>query len=153
METLFDWPTPPYFAFASGSEKTGLEACLIYLLDGNKALGNLIRFSPDESSLIFQPTRSDINETIGLNQIKSMRLVRPLVLRREEIALEAHAQEIFPPSDRQAYTVKCADNQIMEGETVLPAALSGGMRTLKQDELAKVLQGRTDVAQVRAVCV
>ena len=36
---------------------------------------------------------------------------------------------------------------------LLPAALSGGMRTLKQDGLAKVLQGRTDVAQVRAVCV
>ena len=36
---------------------------------------------------------------------------------------------------------------------LLPAAFSGGMRTLKQDGLAKVLQGRTDVTQVRAVCV
>ena len=36
---------------------------------------------------------------------------------------------------------------------LLPAAFAGGMRTLKQDGLVKVLQGRTDVAQVRAVCV
>jgi len=34
---------------------------------------------------------------------------------------------------------------------MLPAALAGGMRTLKQDGLVKVLQGHTDVAQVRAV--
>ena len=36
---------------------------------------------------------------------------------------------------------------------LVPAAAAGGMRTLKQDGLLKVLQGRTDVAQVRAVCV
>lgn len=36
---------------------------------------------------------------------------------------------------------------------LLTNALAGGMRTLKQDGLAKVLQGRTDVSQVRAVCV
>ena len=127
METLLGWPTPPYFTFAPRSEKTGPEACVIQLVNGNKALGNLIRFSPDESTLIFQPARSEINETIGLNQIKSMRLVRPLVLRREEIALEARAQEIFPPSERQAYMVKFADNQIMEGETVGYANLSNGL--------------------------
>ena len=36
---------------------------------------------------------------------------------------------------------------------LVPAAAADGMRTLKQDGLLKVLQGRTDVAQVRAVCV
>ncbi len=32
------------------------------------------------------------------------------------------------------------------------AALAGGMRTLKQDGIAKVLRGLTDIGQVRAVC-
>lgn len=32
-------------------------------------------------------------------------------------------------------------------------ALAGGMRTLKQDGIGKVLSGATDIAQVRAVCV
>jgi len=36
---------------------------------------------------------------------------------------------------------------------LVPAALAAGMRTLKQDGIAKVLQGHTDIAQVRAVCV
>jgi type II secretory ATPase GspE/PulE/Tfp pilus assembly ATPase PilB-like protein len=36
---------------------------------------------------------------------------------------------------------------------VLAAALEDGMRTLKQDGIDKVLQGITDVQQVRAVCI
>jgi len=32
-------------------------------------------------------------------------------------------------------------------------ALDSGMRTLKQDGIAKVLQGNTDIIQIRAVCV
>jgi len=36
---------------------------------------------------------------------------------------------------------------------VLATALSEGMRTLKQDGIEKVLQGITDIHQVRAVCI
>nr|WP_236589594.1 GspE/PulE family protein [Ramlibacter aurantiacus] len=36
---------------------------------------------------------------------------------------------------------------------LLPAALEGGMRTLKMDGIGKVLAGQTDMAQVRAVCL
>jgi type II secretory ATPase GspE/PulE/Tfp pilus assembly ATPase PilB-like protein len=35
---------------------------------------------------------------------------------------------------------------------LLPAAIQAGMRTLKQDGICKVLQGKTDMVQVRAVC-
>ena len=36
---------------------------------------------------------------------------------------------------------------------LLEEALNSGMLTLKQDGINKVLQGKTDIAQVRAVCV
>jgi type II secretory ATPase GspE/PulE/Tfp pilus assembly ATPase PilB-like protein len=36
---------------------------------------------------------------------------------------------------------------------ILAAALNEGMRTLKQDGVEKVLQGITDMHQVRAVCI
>ena len=36
---------------------------------------------------------------------------------------------------------------------VLAVALNEGMRTLKQDGIEKVLQGITDIHQVRAVCI
>lgn len=38
-------------------------------------------------------------------------------------------------------------------ETLLHKALEHGMRTLKQDGISKVLQGKTDINQVRSVCV
>jgi type II secretory ATPase GspE/PulE/Tfp pilus assembly ATPase PilB-like protein len=34
---------------------------------------------------------------------------------------------------------------------IVAAAVAGGMRTLKQDGIAKVLQGLTDLQQVRGV--
>jgi type II secretory ATPase GspE/PulE/Tfp pilus assembly ATPase PilB-like protein len=37
--------------------------------------------------------------------------------------------------------------------TMLSTALEDGMRTLKQDGIEKVLQGVTDMKQVRAVCI
>jgi type II secretory ATPase GspE/PulE/Tfp pilus assembly ATPase PilB-like protein len=36
---------------------------------------------------------------------------------------------------------------------MLAVALENGMRTLKQDGIAKVMQGITDIHQVRAVCI
>ena len=36
---------------------------------------------------------------------------------------------------------------------MLAAALEDGMRTLKQDGIEKVLQGITDIHEVRAVCI
>jgi type II secretory ATPase GspE/PulE/Tfp pilus assembly ATPase PilB-like protein len=36
---------------------------------------------------------------------------------------------------------------------MLVTALGDGMRTLKQDGIEKVLQGITDMYQVRAVCI
>jgi type II secretory ATPase GspE/PulE/Tfp pilus assembly ATPase PilB-like protein len=36
---------------------------------------------------------------------------------------------------------------------LLVTALEDGMRTLKQDGIEKVLQGITDIQQVRAVCI
>jgi type II secretory ATPase GspE/PulE/Tfp pilus assembly ATPase PilB-like protein len=36
---------------------------------------------------------------------------------------------------------------------ILAVALNEGMRTLKQDGIEKVLQGITDIHQVRAVCI
>jgi type II secretory ATPase GspE/PulE/Tfp pilus assembly ATPase PilB-like protein len=38
-------------------------------------------------------------------------------------------------------------------EEILQAALEQGMMTLKQDGILKVLQGITDISEVRRVCI
>ena len=117
-QSLSQWPTPPYFSFSGNAAKTGPESCLIYFRNGNKALGDLVRFSTDEASITFLPSRSEVNETINLDQIKSIRLVQPLVMQRHLTSLEQRAQEVFAPSDRQAYSVEFTDKETISGETM-----------------------------------
>lgn len=127
LETLSDWPTPPYFNFEQGSIKTGPENCLIYYLDGKKALGELVRIYPDESNVVFLSSRSDVNETISLEQIKTIRLLRPLVMRRQLALLEERAEEVVHSSARQTYTVEFVDKEVINGETVGYAETSNGL--------------------------
>lgn len=116
--TAFDWPLPPYFHAIHDGHEDGPETCLIYMRNGSKALGELIRFVPEESSLLFLPTRSETNEVIPLSDIKSMRLVKSLILDKHRTTLEARAEEVFPPSERQSYTVEFVDKEIVNGETI-----------------------------------
>lgn len=118
MEALSDWPTPPYFAFEPGSIKSGPESCLIYFLNGKKALGDLVRMSAHESSIVFLSSHSDANETINLDQIKTIRLLQPLKMQRQLALLEERAEEVFHSSDRQTYTVEFTDKETITGETV-----------------------------------
>lgn len=116
--TAFDWPLPPYFQAIHDGHKDGPETCLIYMRNGSKALGELIRFVPEESSLLFLPTRAETNEVIPLSDIKSMRLVKSLILNKHQTTLEARAEEVFPPSERQSYSVEFVDKEIVNGETI-----------------------------------
>ncbi|HYN53610.1 MAG TPA: hypothetical protein VES38_02760 [Methylotenera sp.] len=114
----FEWPTPPYFNLAIDSNVEEPETCLIYMRDGTKVLGDLIEFQPEESSILFLPTRSDVNEIIHLNQIKSMRLVKSILLHKHQTPLESRAEEVFPASEKQLYSVEFLDNEIICGETI-----------------------------------
>ncbi len=116
--TAFEWPTPPYFNFMHDRDSTEAETCLIYLRDGTKTLGNLIQFLPEQSSIVFLPTHSDINEVIALDDIKSMRLVKALHLNKQLTSLESRAEEVFPASERQPYHVEFTDKEIIDGETI-----------------------------------
>ncbi len=114
----FEWPTPPYFNVAIESDVGEPETCLIYMRNGTKVLGNLIQFLPEESSILFLPTRSEVNETIHLNEIKSMRLVKSILLQKHQTPLESRAEEVFPASERQLYSVEFLDKEIICGETI-----------------------------------
>ncbi|MBK9607813.1 MAG: Flp pilus assembly complex ATPase component TadA [Betaproteobacteria bacterium] len=118
MKTTFDWPTPLYFTFAAGSDARGKETCLVQLLDGEKALGVLVRFAPAEAQVVLRPARGQSDETLAFARIRSVRMTRPLVMERDVVALETRARELVPPSGRQAYEVQFADNQVIEGETI-----------------------------------
>ena len=98
MDSLLEWPTPPYFKDATVGAADQAETCVLYLRDGRKILGDLLQFSPQAAQLVFLPTRDEASETIALDRIKSVRLVRSLMLKPQSIALEKRTEEIHPPS-------------------------------------------------------
>jgi len=118
LEALLYWPTPPYFSFDSNDVKSGPEGCLLYFLDGRRVVGELIRMSANESSIDFLASRSDVNETINLSQIRIIRLLRPLAMRLQIGLLQERTEEVFYSTHRQTFTVEFIDKETISGETV-----------------------------------
>lgn len=127
MDSLLEWPTPPYFKDATVGAADQAETCVLYLRDGRKILGDLLQFSPQAAQLVFLPTRDEASETIALDRIKSVRLVRSLMLKPQSIALEKRTEEIHPPSERQQYTVEFKDKETLRGETLGYANTTNGL--------------------------
>lgn len=139
IETLAEWPAPPYYSFVAGANITSPAGCLIYYCTGEKAQGDLISFSTDSSGIIFKSATSEVNETIDLSEIKILRLTQPLVIQKQLALLEARAHEVFPPSDQQAYTIEFTDKETIHGETIGYTDLSSGLCLYVPVELEKVL--------------
>ena len=119
QNTPFEWPTPPFFEFLplSDKDKAETEKCLIYMRNGEKLLGELLEFQPDASSIIFLSSREDAKQSIAFEDIKSMRLVRSIQVRKQKTPLESRAEEIFGASERQPYHIEFHDKEVQEGET------------------------------------
>lgn len=126
-QVLSDWPTPPYFSFDAGKSAAGPESCLLYMLDAKKALGDLISLAADGSSIVFLSSRSDVNELIPLNKIKTIRLLKPVAMHRQMALLHERADEVYHSADRQTFAVEFVDKEAMDGETIGYAETGWGL--------------------------
>lgn len=140
MDNTFEWPTPPYFKAAIPSAGNEAETCVLYLRDGHKVLGDLLQFSPEASQLVFLPTRNETSEIILLERIKSVRLVKSLLLKPQSIALEKRAKELHPPSERQQYIVEFKDKETIKGETLGYANTANGLYLFSPTDDKKIIR-------------
>jgi len=118
LESLSDWPTPPYFSFEPGSIKSEPESCQLNFFNDKKATGHLVKISSDASKILFLPAGSETNVTVDMEHIKSILLVHPVSMRRELALLQERAEEVLNPSEYQSFSVEFNDQQTMSGETV-----------------------------------
>ncbi|MBC7786577.1 MAG: Flp pilus assembly complex ATPase component TadA [Methylophilaceae bacterium] len=139
MHTIAEWPAPPYFDFARDKEVVSPEICLIYCSNGDKKQGELIHFSAGEPSIRFKSTLSSEIEVIPLDQIKIIRLARAISIKKQFSILEARAQEVFPASTKQPYTIEFNDKEIIKGDTVGHCNQSNGLYLYVPVEEEKVL--------------
>jgi type II secretory ATPase GspE/PulE/Tfp pilus assembly ATPase PilB-like protein len=132
----FLWPAPPYYDFVE-EPVAGGEPCLLTFSDGEKASGLLQNFAPEHEVLKFHPEKAKSPVTIAFSALLSVRLLRPVEVRRQIVPADG---ALFPPSDRQPFSVQLADNSTLEGETVGHVhALCGVFLFLPEDE-GKVLR-------------
>ncbi|MGJ8620586.1 MAG: GspE/PulE family protein [Methylophilaceae bacterium] len=114
----FKWPSPPYLKVIHDSSKPLLESCIIDLFDKKTLTGQLIRFSPEEARVLFEPFNSRDHQIIHFDEIKNLQLLSPATIVSEQDFLQSRAQEIFPPSDNQAYKIDLIDDTSLTGDTV-----------------------------------
>jgi len=112
------WPKPPYFNIVPNADKPALERCIVELIKGRAQAGSLIRFSPEESRILFQPVSSSVQQIITFDKIKNLQLLWPVELVPEQNFLEERAQEVFPPTEKQAYAIEFTDDTSVSGDTL-----------------------------------
>jgi type II secretory ATPase GspE/PulE/Tfp pilus assembly ATPase PilB-like protein len=111
------WPEPPYFKFGPTAGKTPKETCFVHLNDGQELAGYLMRFSTEESRILFQPFTNNVSEIIPFKQIRDLQLLRPINLVRQQNFLEVRAQDIFELSEKQPYKIVFTNDITQTGET------------------------------------
>lgn len=114
----FEWPTPPYFKISHDTNKPLLESCIIDLHYNDTLTGKLIRFSPEDQRILFQPFTSKKTQIISFDEIKCLQLLSPIAIVAEQDFLEARAEEVFPASEKQAYNIALIDGSTLYGETM-----------------------------------
>jgi type II secretory ATPase GspE/PulE/Tfp pilus assembly ATPase PilB-like protein len=112
------WPKPPYFNFVPSADKPILEACIVELINHRAHAGNIIRFSPDESRILFQPVSTNIHQIITFDKIKNLQLLWPSKLVPEQTFLEERANEVFPQTEKQSYLIEFIDDTKISGDTL-----------------------------------
>jgi type II secretory ATPase GspE/PulE/Tfp pilus assembly ATPase PilB-like protein len=118
MTDPFKWPTPPQFISPPGVSTAADKDCLIVFNDGQKQLGKLIRFSPEDDLVEYQPNREMATQSVPFDRIKNLLLVHPLVLKKQADTLEMKGGEVFPASEKQSCEVEYRDGEKFIGETI-----------------------------------
>ncbi len=118
IESVIEWPAPPYFSFAESKPQFGEDGCQISLNNGSKIVGELLHFSPDESTIVVLPKDRVINKTIKLDEINSIQIINPQQLNPDHTFLKDRADELFPPSEKLTYMVEFLDSQSIVGYTL-----------------------------------
>ena len=117
LETLFDWPLPPFFQAPSGALHPGAEECELLFPDDTQASGHLRRFSPGDTSCQFLPQGSHTWCHVDFKSVKQFRLTRPLELVPDVRGAELVGGHAPTPGEGQTFALEYGDGKVFSGET------------------------------------
>ncbi|HYN27205.1 MAG TPA: ATPase, T2SS/T4P/T4SS family [Burkholderiales bacterium] len=111
------WPTPPHQGYADAQAKRASSDCLIAFFDGRKLFGNILRFLPEEEVIEFRPMQDGKVLQVPFDEIKNLRLIRPVALRSRDMKLAEKGAEVVEVSSNQKFTVEFRDGERLSGAT------------------------------------
>jgi type II secretory ATPase GspE/PulE/Tfp pilus assembly ATPase PilB-like protein len=112
----FVWPTPPYYQYADVQDATLPRGCVLVGGDGRQMPGRLIRFLPEQGKLEFVATGLTSIETLEIDRIKKVQLLRPVQLLPRKLERMQEA-DVAPPTGSQSVRVSFKDGEKLAGET------------------------------------
>jgi type II secretory ATPase GspE/PulE/Tfp pilus assembly ATPase PilB-like protein len=108
------WPFPLQCVPGDGAERIVAEFCEMDLRDERKIAGTLVSFSPSERKLTLLAAHSVSLETVGFDDILSLRLTRPVAIQRPQKRLNGDVEKLLT----QSYRVTLIDGVSVSGETM-----------------------------------
>ena len=111
------WPTPPHQCYADAQAGRASSDCLIAFFDGRKLFGNILRFLAEEEMIEFRPMQGGTVLQVVFDEIKNLRLIRPVALRSRDVKLAEKGAEVVEVSSNQKFTVVFRDGERLSGET------------------------------------
>jgi type II secretory ATPase GspE/PulE/Tfp pilus assembly ATPase PilB-like protein len=135
---IFEWPSPPYFNFEFEEGMPDSRACFIFLRNGTKVVGNVTGLLKEESSILYSQIHGEKQDVIYLEEVKSIRLMERITLKKKQTPLESRADELFPASESQPFTVVYLDKEILNGQTIGYSNTVNGLYLFTPDAHEKI---------------
>lgn len=111
------WPVPPHYDYANAQAAPASTDCLIAFFDGRKLFGSILRFLPDEEVVEFGLMQGGSVMQIPFDDIKNLRLIRPVTLKARDIRLAEKGAEVVEVSTNQKFTIEFRNAEHLFGET------------------------------------
>ncbi len=115
--TSFSWPTPPYFLPVPAPIESASHDCTVELLDGSVISATLERFDPHDSQIHLNSDASGTQQHIGMDQVRTIRLARPLTLVRDAAVIGSINGNDTQAGDERTFLVLFRDGKTFEGVT------------------------------------
>ena len=117
QEQQLVWPAPPHHEYTDAQAARASSDCLIAFFDGRKLFGNILRFLPEEEVVEFRPMQNGKVLQVPFDEIKNLRLIRPVAFTSRDIKLAEKGAEVVEVSSNQKFTVEFRDGERLMGET------------------------------------
>ncbi|OGA00680.1 MAG: hypothetical protein A2Z64_13215 [Betaproteobacteria bacterium RIFCSPLOWO2_02_67_12] len=113
------WPAPPEYEYPPSIDSYGPELCVLAFGDGREAFGNLLAYSEAAQALRFQSDQGDPPAHVLLNELREIRLQRPVSMKRQDRLFEGVGVAAdFGDDEKYAYSIQLRDGALLAGETI-----------------------------------